>query len=81
MKILSWNTRGFGDHTKQITLKKMLQTLNPNLVLIQETKRDSFDPNFIKLLWSSKDVGWIFIEAYGKSGGILTMWDESKLSV
>ena len=66
MKILSWNTRGLRDHSKQMTLKRMLQTLNSDLVLIQETKRDSFDPNIIKLLWSSNEVGWIFIEAYGK---------------
>lgn len=81
MKILSWNTRGIGDQSKQMTLKRLLQTLNPDIVLIQGTKRDSFDSNFIKLLWSSKEVDWTFIEACGKSGGMLIMWDESKLLV
>lgn len=71
MKIVSWNT----------ALKHLLKKINLDLVLIQETKRDLFDIDFIKSLWSSKDVGWVFVEAYGKSGGILTMWDESKILV
>ena len=58
-----------------ISLKK----LNWDLILIQKTKRDSFDRAFIKSLWSSKGVGWYCVEAKGRSGGILTMWDEGKI--
>lgn len=54
---------------------------NPELILIQETKKDEFDSDFIKSLWSSKEIGWEFVESYGKSGGILTMWDDSKIVV
>lgn len=81
IKILSWNTRELVDQSKHLALKRSLKKLNPNLVLIQETKRDTFDSSIIRALWSSKDIGWTFVEAYGKTGGILTMWDESKISV
>lgn len=67
--------------TKRLAIKRLLQKLNPDLVLIQETNRDTFDMDVIKALWSLKDVGWSFVEAFGESGGILTMWDESKISV
>ncbi|TYK30102.1 putative protein phosphatase 2C 51 isoform X2 [Cucumis melo var. makuwa] len=30
----------------------------------------------IKELWSSKDIVWVFVEAFGKSGG----WDESRIA-
>lgn len=60
---------------------RLVQNTNSNMVLIQETKRDSFDIDFIKSLWSSKDMGWVFVEAYGKSGEMFTMWDESKISI
>ncbi|TYK31266.1 hypothetical protein E5676_scaffold455G005560 [Cucumis melo var. makuwa] len=37
--------------------------------------------SFIKSLWSSKDIGWDFVASVGSYGGILTMWDSSKISV
>lgn len=81
MKIITWNTRGFGDQSKQLALKRSLKNTNLDLVLTQETKRDSFEIDLIKAQWSSKDVGSICVEAYGKSGGMLTKWDESKISI
>lgn len=79
MKIVSWNTREFGDASKWLAFKRFLKKHNPDLVQIQESKRDEFDIVFIKSFWSSKDIGWEFVESFGKSGGVLTMWDESKL--
>ena len=35
----------------------------------------------IKSMWSSRDIGWEFVESLGASGGILTMWDSSIISV
>ncbi|KAA0045287.1 uncharacterized protein E6C27_scaffold316G00450 [Cucumis melo var. makuwa] len=37
--------------------------------------------SLIKALWSLNDIGQDFIESIGRSGGILTMWDESEISV
>ena len=81
MKILLWNTRGLGDKSKRMAVKRSLKRLNPELVLIQETKKDIIDMVLVKELWCSKDIGWSFVDAIGRSGGILTMWDESKISV
>lgn len=44
-------------------------------------KNPEVDQIFIKLIWSSNDFGWSFVEAFGKSGGILTIWDESKVAL
>lgn len=73
MKIISWNTKGLGDAAKRIALKWFLKKHNLEMILIQETTREDFDSAFIKSLWSSKEIGWEFVESYGKSGGILTM--------
>lgn len=48
MKILAWNTRGLGDKTKRVAIKRSLKRLNPDLALIQETKKDHFDIDTIK---------------------------------
>lgn len=58
MKIVSWNTRGLSDVSKRLALKRFVKKHNPNLVLIQESKRDEFDAAFIKSLWRSKEIGW-----------------------
>lgn len=50
------------------------------MVLIQESKNENFELCFIKSLWSSKDIGWDFVELFGTTGGMLTMWDTNKLS-
>lgn len=82
MKIVSWNIKGLGDYSKQLAVKHLNMKINPELVLIQETKKEAFKVEAIKKLWSSKDIGWSFVEAYGRSGGLLLiMWDESKISV
>ena len=70
-----------GDESKKLALRRSLMKLNPDLVLIRKTKRDSSDSAFIKELWSSKDIGWAFVQAISKSRGILSMWEESKISV
>lgn len=80
MKIISWSTRGLGDQSKQLALKRLILKTNSDLVLIQETKKEAIEPDIIKAIWSSKDIRWIFVEAYRKFGGLLTMWDESKVT-
>lgn len=69
------------DLSKRIALKRFLEKIHLDIVLIQESKKEEFDIVFIKSLWSSKDNGWELFEPFGHSGGILTLWDMSKLKV
>ena len=61
-------------------MKGVLKFTNPD-VLILETKQETIDNSLIKVLWSLKEIDWDYIESIGRSGGILTMWDESKIFV
>lgn len=81
MKIISWNTRGLTIKSKQIALKRFLINQHPDIVFIQETKKEMVDGFLIKAIWSSKDVGWVFVDSLGKYGGLLIMWDESKVTL
>lgn len=76
MKIVSWNIKGLCKDEKRLKIKNFVQNHCPDMVCLQETKIQRFDPSMIKSLWSSKDIGWSTIDAIGKSGGILMMWDE-----
>jgi len=76
MIILSLNLRGFGSPTKLASLKRLLQQIKPNIVLLQETliEGDKAKNLFFQCLphWN---VG--AIDSIGRSRGLLTSWNPS----
>ncbi|TYK02777.1 Transposon TX1 uncharacterized [Cucumis melo var. makuwa] len=52
---------------------------SPDVVMIQESKKDTLNSVFIKSLLSFMDIGWDFVAPVGSYEGILTMWDSSKI--
>ena len=74
MKIVSMNIRGFGGPTKQKALKEMFSSLNPDIILLQETMCDHITA--LRLFVYMKS-GWEFcaIDALGLSGGILSAYN------
>lgn len=68
---ISWNTRGLGDSSKSLVVKKLLKSQSADLVLFQETKREDFDILFNESPWSSRDIGWSFVESLGWVIGIM----------
>ena len=72
--------KGCNDKSEKTALKNLLQQQHPDLGMIQETKMPDIDYQIIKSIWSLNNIGWSFVEAYGKSGGLLIMWDESKVT-
>ena len=74
MKIVSMNIHGFGGPTKQKSLKDLFTSLNPDIILLQETMCD----HFISLcLFAFMKPSWEFcaIDALGLFGGILSAWN------
>lgn len=78
MKIISWNTRGMKNINKRLALRRFLKIHMPDVILIQESKKEEFDALFIKSPWSSKDIGRDRVESFGTLGGMLIMLDRSK---
>ncbi|KAJ9688894.1 hypothetical protein PVL29_014511 [Vitis rotundifolia] len=80
MKIISWNTRGLGSRNKSRVVKDFLRSKNPDVVMIQETKKEKCDRRFVGSVWTVKNKDWAALLACGASGGILIIWDSKKLS-
>lgn len=76
MKLLSWNCRGLGHPSKKAALRELINSEKPEIILIQETKLDQTDIN--KLISQQRQYSGCASEARGASGGILTMWDNSR---
>ena len=81
MKILSWNIRGSGSQTKRRVIKKLICRINPDLVVLQEVKRESIDRAFVASIWSSRFKEWVVLPAIGRSGGIVLIWVVRSLKI
>ena len=75
MKIISWNTRGLGSRNKRRVAKDFLRSENPDVVIIQETKKEKCDRRFVGSVWTVKNKEWVAFPACGASSGILIVWD------
>ena len=81
MKILSWNIRGSGSSSKRRAIKQVLCKVNPDIVVLQELKREEVSRTFVGSLWRSRFKEWLVLPALGTAGGILIMWDVRRVIV
>ena len=75
MKILSWNVRGLGRREKRSVIKDLLCHEKPDIVILQETKRELIDKRLISSIWGVRYKEWSFLPSVGRSGGIIIIWD------
>ena len=73
MKILSINIRGLGAEPKKITLKRLITTMSPTVILLQETMTEGNKAARI-VKECIKDWGMTSTDADGHSRGTLTAW-------
>ena len=79
MKIISWNVRGLGSSNKRKVIKDFLRLENPDVVMIQEIKKEKCDRRFVSSVWMVRNKDWVVLPAFGASGGILFIWESKKL--
>ena len=75
MKIISWNVRGLGSKTKRGVIKDLVKKENPDIIVFQETKKETIDWKVIAGIWGVRFKEWVWLPAIGRSGGILIAWD------
>jgi ribonuclease HI/exonuclease III len=78
MQIVSWNCRGLGSKTKEEALRDLTRLTRPEVLLIQETKLEKEDFLRASIKFWKKGPARA-VSARGASGGIATLWDDSKL--
>ena len=78
MNILSWNIRGLGSKKKMRNVRRFLSSQNPNVVMLQDTKREIWDKRFVSSVWKGRSMEWAALPTCGASWGIVIMWDSNK---
>ncbi|KAK3194729.1 hypothetical protein Dsin_026039 [Dipteronia sinensis] len=74
---LTWNIRGLGGMEKKKAIKHLVNKHRPTILFIQESKLSSFDSKVISSLggsWLNRGLG---VDAIGRAGGLITMWNDS----
>ena len=80
MKIVSWNVRGTGHPDKRRGIKSLVCKINPDILVLLETKRSKIDRRFVGSVWSSRFKEWV-LPSIGAAGGIVIIWDSRRVSV
>ena len=75
MKIVSWNVRGIGSVRKRGVIKENLLKMRPDIVLLQETKKEILEEKMVGSLWKARNRSWVALSSVGSSGGIVIIWD------
>ncbi|XP_022031142.1 uncharacterized protein LOC110932091 [Helianthus annuus] len=77
MNILSVNIRGMGSKDNADWLRGIKESLGVSVLALQETQFKDLSEFNISMYWGNSSFGSDFVEADGRLGGILCMWDES----
>ena len=75
MKIVSWNVRGIGSVRKRGVIKENLLKMRLDIVLLQETKKETLEDKVVGSLWKARNRSWVALPSVGRSGGIVMIWD------
>ena len=78
MKIISWNVRGINASDKRQRIKQVIDSLQADIILLQETKlsKDNFDNSIAKWKkWNSFQS-----QGMGALGGLAILWNPYTVS-
>lgn len=78
-KIILYNVNGLNSKQKSSKLRKLVSKWKPTVLLIQESKIKYMlgkDNHF----WGNDSFDWRASNAFGRSGGIITIWNSDIIS-
>ena len=81
IKILSWNVRAMNDPDKRKVIKNFPRSHRADLVCLQETKVQEMNIDMVRSLGLGRCLNWKVLNAKGSVGGILLLWDNSRISL
>ena len=73
-KILCWNVRGINSVNKWDSIRDKIVESGYDIVCLQETKRETFDLQYIKNFCPPAFDAFEFLPSVGASGGLITIW-------
>ncbi|XP_052623650.1 uncharacterized protein LOC128128957 [Lactuca sativa] len=82
MNLMTLNIRGIGETAKAEWVCRLKRNQRLSLIAIQETQLGDLENSLnIARCWGNDNYGFEYVDASGRSGGLLTIWDPSFFSV
>src|ERR1044071_6777850 len=81
MNVLSWNVRGLGSDVRGPWLRKLKAEKEIGALFIQDTQFESLDTVELSRLCGRTVVDYAYVDAPGRSGGLITMWNPKVFSM
>ena len=78
--VLSWNIWGINSDIKWNAIRDRLCANNCDILCLQETKRDNFDPSYLRNFCPPSFDDFAFLPSVGASGGSIIVWNSAILS-
>lgn len=75
--ILCWNVRGVNSEKKWNVVRDRITDSNCNILCLQETKRESFDDQFLRNIYHSSLDKYAYLPSVGASGGSIVVWNST----
>ena len=72
--VISWNVRGLGDSSKCGVIKQFMRNIKCNFLCMPETKLNTHSPFTLRFICDSSFQEVCYLDATGRSGGILSTW-------
>lgn len=79
--IVNCNIRGAWDATKRAIINEALLRSKPNVVVLQETKKEVITQSFCRELWNKNGIQFCYVPSQGASGGMCIMWCEDEFEL
>ncbi|KAG5616387.1 hypothetical protein H5410_016211 [Solanum commersonii] len=76
IKFVSWNVRGLNGESKRALVRNLLLQWGDDIHVLVETKLTRNDSNLYQQIWINRWLGEAHVEAIGRSGGIVVLWDK-----
>lgn len=76
LKIFSWNVRGVNCEYKRRLVRRVIQQWGADIYVLVETKLTEKETHVFRQLWQNRWMGECHLNATGRSGGIVVMWDK-----
>ncbi|GKC42947.1 reverse transcriptase domain, reverse transcriptase zinc-binding domain protein, partial [Tanacetum coccineum] len=79
-EIISLNIKGLRKEGKKWWVQGIHCSVGPDVLTLQETQCAIIDEFWIKEVWGNRNVGYVKMEAKGRSRGMVMMWDNNMFS-
>ncbi|XP_076924162.1 uncharacterized protein LOC143586507 [Bidens hawaiensis] len=81
MNFLSVNVRGVGVAGKPAWINQIIRENRVDFFGVQETQKVAVSRNHMGKFWGNNEFEWAVVDAIGRSGGLVSMWNPALFSV